>query len=56
LIFVGVVYLRGGIVYRLRGAYRGFMVSAALSVIGLFVDLGVYIAYGSMILLTDLVH
>jgi len=48
--------LRGGIVYRLRGAYRGFMVSATLSVIGLFVDLGVYLAYGSVILLTDLVH
>jgi len=48
--------LRDAIVNRLKGAYRGFMVSTMLSLAGLSVDVLVYALYGSIILFTDLVH
>ncbi|MEZ0393997.1 MAG: cation transporter [Desulfurococcaceae archaeon] len=45
-----------GIVGRLRGAYRGFMYSAALSGAGLLVELVFYAIWGSIILFTDMIH
>lgn len=41
---------------KLTGAYKGFVYSALFSLVGLIVELVVFSLYGSIILLTDIVH
>lgn len=48
--------MRAVIIEKLLGAYRGFVYSAALSVVGLLLQAVFYLGFGSIILLTDIVH
>lgn len=48
--------MRTVVVEKLRGAYRGFVYSAVLSIVGLVLQVAFYIVFGSIILFTDIVH